>query len=286
LFQHSRFGVRWGILISLVLCAAPATARDLFVNNVTGDDRLDGSALTRRERFVGPLKTINRALRLANKGDRIVLANNDEPYRESISFNSGRHTGDGLQPFTLVGNGAVLDGSVPIPSRAWEHYQGDVFRYRMRWVGHHQVFLNDRPAVRRPGAIPRKKPPTLQPLEWDMVGEWVYVCVEPSRVPEDYALSHTTLQTGITLYQVHDFVIEDLYVQGFRIDGVHANDNVHNCRLERLTCRGNGRSGIFVGGYSRGVVVQSCLVGNNGEAQLLSRPSAEVIVRDSKILDQ
>ncbi len=56
-------------------------------------------------------------------------------------------------------------------------------------------------------------------------------------------------------------------IQGFQLDGVNAHDGVRETTLSALNCRGNGRSGISVGGASR-VRIDACLVGNNGTAQV------------------
>lgn len=71
---------------------------------------------------------------------------------------------------------------------------------------------------------------------------------------------------GITLYQVLNVEIQDLVVQGYQLDGVNAHDSAFNVKLVGLTCRGNGRSGISIGGALR-VELEACLVGNNGEWQ-------------------
>jgi hypothetical protein len=260
-------------------------ARDVFVNNASGDDRLDGSLPERGDGFSGPVKTIGRALRLATKSSRVVLAKTDEPYRESISLSAANHTGVPDEPFLIVGNGAVLDGTKPIPHKAWEHYFDHVFRYRPYWLGTQSLFIDGEPIVRRPGGVPRKGPPTLTAAEWEASGEWVYFCVGKGRLPYDYAISQAVLPVGITLYHVHDVVIQDLTVQGFRIDGVNINDGVTNCVLDRVTTRRNGRAGIFVGGASDEVYLESCQSAENAEAQLLLRGLSHTIVRDTKLIE-
>ena len=88
-------------------------ARDIFVNNVEGDDRRSGRWPTSRGPAGGPFRTIARALRSAAKGDRIILAGTDQPYRESITLQGGRHSGfDAAAPFVIQGNGAA-PGCVP-----------------------------------------------------------------------------------------------------------------------------------------------------------------------------
>jgi Lon protease-like protein len=54
-------------------------------------------------------------------------------------------------------------------------------------------------------------------------------------------------------------------------------------RLIRLTSRGNGRSGIAVGGACT-VDVESCRVRDNGYAQLLTLPWSETHLRQSEFL--
>ena len=94
------------------------------------------------------MRTITRALQLAGNGDTIVLANTNVPYRENISLVGSRHSGTPQQPFTIRGNGAILDGSAPVPPEAWESYRGAVFRFSPPRMGYQQLFLDDRPAVR------------------------------------------------------------------------------------------------------------------------------------------
>jgi hypothetical protein len=111
-------------------------------------------------------------------------------------------------------------------------------------------------------------------------------------------LSHTSLPVGITLYEARNIVISDLVVQGFQLDGLNAHDSVFDATLVGLTCRGNGRSGISVGGASR-VKIIACLVGDNGAAQvrtegfshtdilncdLVESPNAPAVVRDGGLV--
>ncbi len=277
--------MRFLVTLSLVVLALPAAVRDVYVNNATGDDRLDGTEPQRGDGYVGPVKTIDRALKLAEKSSRIVLAKTDQPYRESISLSGRNHVGDRERPFIIEGNGAVLDGTRLIPQRAWEHYSGYVYRYRPYWLGQQVLFIDNEPITRRAGGVPRKGLPTLADREWEAAAEWVYFRVEKGRVPEDYAVSHAVLPVGITLYHVHDVVIENLTVQGFRLDGVNFNDGADNCGLSKVTCRRNGRAGIFVGGASEGVVVQACELAENADAQLLLRGYSYTVVRDSKLVE-
>ena len=119
------------VLIWISLSAG-ASARDIFVNNVAGDDRFTGAATATQGARIGPCRTIARALELAAKGDRIVLAATGEPYRESITLQAGRHSGFGDRPFEIVGGGATLLGTAPVPDAAWEHVGREVYRFLRR----------------------------------------------------------------------------------------------------------------------------------------------------------
>lgn len=264
--------------------AGSAAARDIYVDNRSGDDRNDGSVVKSNSTGTGPCRTIARALRAAQKGDRIVLAGNDgEPYRESITVQGGDNSGTLAEPLVIVGNGAVLDGSQPVPHDGWEHVAGDVFRFRPHRLAFQQLFLNDRPAVRQPLADDFEMP-KLEPLEWCLFEQAIHFRTEPFHSPQDYNLTHAALPVGITLYQVRHVVIRDLTVQGFQLDGVNAHDSAFDVLLYNLTARGNGRSGVSVGGASR-VRIEACLIGNNGAAQLRTEGYSHTQVINSDLLD-
>lgn len=271
----------FGVAICLI---GSVSARDLYVDNMAGSDRFDGLT-PRAQRGSGPCRTIQRALDLARKGDRISVAKTSKPYHESISVQAGRHTGTPDDPFVIIGNGAVIDGSAPIPEEAWAHHRGDIYRFQPRKLSHQQLFLNDRPLERVHVDASLLAPfPKLKPLQWCLYQGHVYFHTEPGRGPHQYALTHTALLTGITLYEVRSVRIEDFVVQGFVFDGVNAHDSAMDVDLQYLTCRGNGRSGISIGGSSR-VRIRGCVVGANAEAQIRMRDFTRVLVSHTKLFE-
>jgi len=265
-----------------LLCARDATARELFVDNVAGNDSSNGLFETWQS-TAGPMRSLGRALSVATPGDRIVLVNSGAPYREMISLSSGRHNGDASQPFTIDGRGATLDGSRAVPVEAWESFAGPVFRFRPPRMAFQQLFRDSRPLVRRVADVDGRLP-DLAPLEWCLHDGWVYFRVEAGKLPGDYGLTYAGLQTGITLYHVHGLVIANLTVQGFQLDGINAVDGVRDCRLQNVVCRGNGRAGLTVAGSSQVDLVGS-LLGNNGEAQLRTEAWSLTRVAGSQLLD-
>lgn len=255
------------IAIVCGMFSGQAAGRDIFVSNATGNDRQDGRTMRPLVPSTGPVRTIGKALRLAQAGDRIILDNTSEPYRESLSLIGGRHSGSILGPLVIEGRGAVLDGTVPIPDDEWEHFSGDVFAYRPARLGYQQLFLAGRRAVRHPVAKEAVQPPPLAPLEWCLWRGRILLRVEEGRLPDVYQASCCGLQTGITLYYVHNVLVRDLVVQGFAVDGIAVHDVVRDTRLERVSSRDNGMSGVSVRGASW-LEMDECQLLGNGHSQL------------------
>lgn len=266
--------VLWSVLM---VSAAAARADDLFVDNVLGDDIRTGRTQAADANGAGPVRSLTRALAVARPGDRVVMADTGVPYRESVTLQGGRNNGLGSQPFVIEGNGAVLEGSLPVPPRAWQHFRGDVFRFQPPRMAFAQLFLNGPPVDRRYLENMLGRLPDLAPREWCLADGWIYFRVEPRTLPDEYPLFYAAQTVGITLYEVHDVVIRNLTVQGFQLDGINAHDCAKDCQLMGVMARGNGRAGIAVGGASN-VRIKACLLSDNGDEQILTdRPSVTSI---------
>ncbi|MHB8953057.1 MAG: right-handed parallel beta-helix repeat-containing protein [Pirellulaceae bacterium] len=275
--------VRHCILVVLCLPATTSWARDIYVDNVIGDDRNDGSAVVALGARVGPYRTLTRALAATLKGDRVIVANTGESYRESLTLQGARQSGYPDAPFELVGNGAVLDGSQPVPPDEWSYVEGHLFRFRPPKSSFQVLYLDGKPARRREVRSPDEMG-ALEPLEWCLYQQHVYLRVEPNRQPQSYEATYTAMPVGITLYEVQHVIVRDLVIQGFQLDGVNAHDGVRTTTLSALNCRGNGRSGISVGGASR-VLIEACLVGNNGAAQVRTEGFSHTQLNGCDLLD-
>lgn len=255
-------------LLAVALFVSPAAARDIFVNNLSGNDTLTGRTETSVGRESGPVLTIAKAARLATPGDRIVLADTGEPYREQVSLQGGSRSGvSANRPLIFDGGGAVIDGSVPVPDQGWENVGGDIFRFAPE-IKSHQVLLSEVALVRVP--LQRGAPlPKLAPLQWCLSDGMIYLRVRPGEVPQQYHASCAGMWTGMTIYDVRDVIVRNVVVQGFAFDGVNAHDNAFNVQLEGVTALSNGRSGFSIGGASR-VRLVGCEAAGNHRAQLRS----------------
>jgi hypothetical protein len=268
-----------------LLAARPALARDLFVDNVAGDDLFDGGAARNVGHGIGPVRTLAKALRLAEASDRIVLANTGQPYHESVSLVGSRHSGTPRRPFVIQGNGAVLDGSRPVDRHRWEHVADDVYRFRPERLHFQQLFVHGRPAVRRPLDQFSWRRPELEVGEWLLDGRHLYFRTESGQIPDAHQPRYAAFTVGLTLYKVEHVVIEDLVVQGFQLDGINVHDSRGPCILVGLTCRGNGRSGIAVCGASQ-AVIEACLIGDNGQCQVWLEGPSETLIENCEVLPE
>jgi hypothetical protein len=284
-----RFSAAVPVLFATVLLSSPlihrASARDLYVNNLAGDDLLDGGSPTGRGSGRGPLQTLRQALWIANTGDHIVLANTGTPYRESVTLFGDKHSGFADRPFIIDGQGAVLDGSTPVPPDAWQHYRDNIFRFRPERMAFQQLFLDGRPAARPSPAAALGGLPALDPLEWVLYEGQVYFRVEEGRLPDQYNPSNAGLTVGITLYKVEHVAIGNLFVQGYQLDGINLQDVRSPCTLTQISARGNGRSGIAVCGASK-ATIEACLAGNNGQSQLRLEGPSETHVENCDLIEK
>jgi len=93
-----------------------AHGADLRVDPANGDDAADGLAK--------PVRTIARAIKLAQPGDTIHLA--PARYRESADLSTKR--GEPGRPIILDGHGAVLDGADPLRTADWRMVAPGLYR--------------------------------------------------------------------------------------------------------------------------------------------------------------
>jgi len=260
-----------------------AAGRDIFVNNVAGDDLNRENKKESGDAGFGPCRTIAHALRIAETGDRIVLAATGQPYHESITISRLHNSGIVVNhPFEIKGNGAILDGSIPIPEGSWEHYRDDIFRFLPKRMQFQQLFINAIPVERCRVSGSGFRLPKLKPLQWCLLDRYIYFRVEKDKIPGDYKMSHTGMSVGITLYKVRAVKISDLTIQGFQLDGINAND-AFQCHLVNVKARGNGRSGVCVSTASR-VTIEASLIGNNGTVQLLTEGWAKAKIINSDLI--
>ena len=243
-----------------------AVGETIYVNNTSGHDTNSGLTDSYQGEGAGPLRSIGAALKRARRGDRISIARTTRPYHECLTLQGPRNSGWSGKPFVIQGNGAILDGSAPVPPDAWEHLTGDVYRFRPASLGHQVLLWDGKPATQMP-RLAAGLCSFLKPGEWCFCGGAMQFATKKDQLPAALNLRYGALRVGVTLYDVQHVVIRDLTVRGFQLDGINAHDNAMDCTLSKLACQSNGRSGVSVGGASRVDVVE-CGLRQNGHAQL------------------
>ena len=270
--------------LCLTLFLAPTTqAKDLFVNNVGGSDNRDGQAPTGNGSKSGPVRTITRAIQLAGKGDTIHVAKTAEPYRESFSLQGGKNSGFIGRSFMIVGEGVVLDGRTEVPKDDWELF-GDNIYSTPAPSPYSILYLDNKPAERVSSAAGSIEMPELAENQWCLFNRRIYFRINETKLPREYDLTYNMRRVGITLVNCRNVTVQGFIIQGFQLDGINAHDNVFGATLLGITARGNGRSGISVGGASR-VTIEACLVGNNGKAQVRTEGFSETKLKNNDLID-
>lgn len=305
--------LHWSALLCCLFVAfaqaQPLAAREIFVDNTTGNDRNIGTSSTNSSLGGGPCRSIARAIAVAQESDHIVVTNTGVPYRESLTLFGMRNSGSPKYPFVIIGNGAVLDGSVPVNPRGWQFFENDVFRLTPTRTSYQQLFLEGVPLPRVHVDNNNLQLPKLRPFEWCIFERQIYLGMQqPSdedlafaadsgdeflqelyarkpwkHSPGEYDFSIAGLPVGITLYDVRNLVITDLFVQGYQLDGINAHDKAFAVELLGVTTRGNGRSGISIGGASRVKIAESASR-YNGAAQIRTEGFSHTMIVDSELL--
>ncbi|MBN2456322.1 MAG: hypothetical protein JXB29_07300 [Sedimentisphaerales bacterium] len=205
--------------IAIFLCLFALTglvyARDIYVNPNTGNDSADGLAPTATG-LSGPVKTINQAVQLARPGDTIYLGGATfKGNGEHIGF-YGTKSGEPGKPIIVDGQGAVIDGSVPLKLADWQQVSAGLYRnttifpevlhshedWMLRFCFIFNGKLNRMGHSLKAPSIPYKKPEELQPGEWTYQKDEqaFYIKIDPTGKLGDYNIEFPIVVTGV---QVH-----------------------------------------------------------------------------------
>ena len=261
-------------------------AKDVYVSQKFGDDRNTGGSAKSTDLLSGPVRTLKRALELAENGDRLILDPSGGPYRESITLFGRKHSGFPNYPFIIEGQGSILDGTEPLPKGIWQHDQGDVYRFQPTMKPIDFTFFH---LLNHGKPLPKAASPSeLQTGEWCFFQGFVYFRAEPQKTPMSgsyYEMSYSARMTGVTLLQVSNVRVHDLTVEGFQIDGVSAVNGAQDIVLDNVVCRANGRSGVTIGGASS-LSAGYVTLAENRTTQVLSRPYSRGILFDCDVPEE
>ena len=240
-------------------------ARDLYVDNVLGQDNLNGSAAMPTGVTIGPTRSIRRALQYADGGDTIHIANRGVPYYETVTLQGSLNSGFPGTPFRLVSDGAVISGARCVPPTAWIERSPGVWKFTPDGKGRYLLLQGGQPLPELP--LNEGDGLTGLPIgQWGSLRGSIYfrtsldTHVGAPDMPFEFAYD----QTGITLIDVKNVEIRGLVVRHFRYDGVHAHDRVERAFLDNVKLETNGRSGLAVSGTASIGLTNVEITGNRG----------------------
>jgi len=223
-----------------------AEGRDLFVDRLGGDDAASGLSETAAGAH-GPVKTIKRAVDLAQPGDTIHLAK--AVYAEQVGF-YGNKSGEPGKPITVDGHDATISGCVPLDTNQWKEMAPglyaaeaeELFKAAMRpkdlknlewidaWVGRFSFVFNGKlnrmnHSVKAP-AVPWKAPADLQPGEWTyqepashLFGRY-YIRIDPAKTLADCEIEMPVMVSGVQVAgTISHLVFQNLTVTHVCNDG-------------------------------------------------------------------
>ncbi|MEX2286281.1 MAG: right-handed parallel beta-helix repeat-containing protein [Planctomycetaceae bacterium] len=254
----------------------------IYVDNHVGNDAYLGFNATPGGETTGPVKSISRALRLAQAGDTIEIKNTGIPYHESFVLFGPRHSGYTSQKFMISGNGAVIDGSSPVPADSWVSIGSGLWKITPWRKGHYGLILNDQPVPVVAVPVAAHERPDLPVGHWCAWRGSIYYHADGIADPPSMGFRFAHLGMGLTLYRVENVVIRDLTFRNFRVDGINAPDLSHDILLENVKSIDNGRSGLFVGGTAALSAAKSDFIGNR-QTQVLIRGLGVVRLEETNI---
>lgn len=258
-------------IFAFVLAAASggvaAEGADVFVDNLTGSDIFDGRVSKPMDAASGPVRSLRRAMQIAQYGDRVILTRPGAVYYDSLSLTGPRNSGSKNFPFTIIGNGATLSGMRAVPPEGWQKAGSDLWKLTLTRKGYYRLFRDGQPLIAaKPYEGERISLESLSVGQWTAQAGSLYYRGD-GEAPSTQSFSYAAEQTGLTLYQVENVLIKDLTFRDFRFDGIHAQNMCRQIQLENVTCMQNGRAGVAVSGTSR-IEINGGRIDGNGQFQI------------------
>jgi hypothetical protein len=279
--------IRFAVVAVWFGVGAAACGRDIYVDNAAGDDRYDGGSRTAQYGRRGALRSLQRATTIARPGDRILVLNTGMSLRESVAIDGRRQPGGTPgYPIVIEGNGAVLDGTIPV-----EPGDGNAFGFglfRLDDVGgpthaRDWLFVNGTPAPRgRDGSSTAR--PQLAVGQFAVWQGWFAFRAEPGKTLADYRFAFSKRDCGVAVYRSGYWKIRDLTIRGFRGEGVQVRGPCTEIAFERCRFEFNGHAGAAVGNLASPTFAD-CHATHNGRVGVVVNNHARLKLERVKLSD-
>lgn len=257
------------VLITLLfLPMAFAYSEVIHVNNLTGDDRSDGSESA-------PLRSIARALEIAGISAEIEIANTGIPYPGGNVLRRGGGTPE--QPMVIEGNGAVISGLEAIPVEQWMAVEPRIYslpfwpmsnllkvsKSPLHWVGVPTiVWMDGEPGINCDSLETLRK--TAGGYFWDKPNRIVLFHLPEGK--ETPKLEIPTGKTGLSVIGSVDYVeVRNLRSEYSWNDGFSTNGTGKNLVFRDCVAINNCGQGFSFHTHS-GAIVEDCLIMRNASS--------------------
>jgi len=209
-------------------------ATDVFVNNQTGSDANDALAADRAA------ATLDKAMKIAQPGDRLIIANTGKPYFESL-FLRGDLGKDG-QNFVIEGNGAVISGLGKLDMSKFE-LKDNQYYYEL---GKKASNLNPKLYLGTQQLPETKDLKNVKPGEFAWTGSGFLFVPADGKSIKDYELNASLRDSGVVCNNAKNVTVRNLVAEHNQNDGFNFHGSCYNLIAENIVGRYNGDDGFSV----------------------------------------
>jgi hypothetical protein len=257
----------------LLLSCENGTAREIYVNNQTGNDQQAGTA-------DAPLRSARRAVMMAAAGDTIHLLPEGAVYREMITLADKRD-------ITIEGHDCVVSGADPLPAdpAAWEKVGEALHRIRLKRTTQDRHIL----VVRGKGVTMGRTKYQINPLAGLLRREGFEAFQKALRAQYPKL---EELQEGQFAWEPIDAGAGWLYVKGpleklewaVRTQGIYTDREVHNITIRHLHARHALNDGYNIHGNAQGLKLESVTAHECFDNGISPHGACSFTVQDSQFL--
>lgn len=233
------------VLVTTLFGAFSNAGEVTYVDHRKGSDRFDGSTPFYAGPGVGPVRSIQAAIRRVATGGKIVLLPSDIPFTQSFVIDRREPLGVRGNPLIIEGNGNRILGGRALPPSSSTNRTAHTHRpLTVQFASGQTIESRQRPLVPWQRTVemlgsfpphgrflPTERKPPLDRAAIILVGE-----------------SHVT--------------IRNLKIEGFALDGIQIRGPAYDIRVEQCEIEGNGRAGLAILTNVNAVIADSIIARN------------------------
>jgi len=244
--RHCSLRDRQTISYSLLLCGlgwilSASAATPIYVDNRAGSDSYNGRTPSHQGPSLGPVRSIQTALRRVSPGGTIILLPTNAPYTEDFTIN--KTLGSPKYPLVIEGNGVEFVGYQPINVEAWHHEESGV--YRLIDPNPLAVLLYSQGNLLTPALVREStERPFLENGEWTQWKGSVYFRPGLKQPIESYELSKTIKPAAITIDRASHVIIRNFRMRGYGLDAIQVRGPAKGVRIEGCEIAETVRAGV------------------------------------------